>query len=137
MPDRAPFELRSPAGLAAGVPYAYAAVTGERALLVFSAGACPLDDTGSTVAQGDVEVQTESAVENLGRALHSAGARLDDVVKVTVYVASGDRADLVTAWRVVHEQFAPHEPAATLLGVRVLGYADQLVEVEAVAAVTP
>jgi enamine deaminase RidA (YjgF/YER057c/UK114 family) len=58
------------------------------------------------------------------------------VVKVTVYVASGDRADLVTAWRVVHGQFAGHEPAATLIGVSVLGYADQLVEVEAVAAVT-
>ena len=73
MPDRAPFELRSPAGLAAGVPSADAAVTGERALLVFSAGACPLDGTGSTVAPGDLEDQTESAMENLERALHSAG----------------------------------------------------------------
>ena len=56
-------------------------------------------------------------------------------MKVTVFVASSDRSDLVTAWGVVHEQFAPHEPAATLLGVSTLGYADQLVEVEAVAAV--
>ena len=35
----------------------------------------------------------------------------------------------------VHRWFAPHEPPATLLGVSVLGYPDQLVEVEAVAAV--
>jgi enamine deaminase RidA (YjgF/YER057c/UK114 family) len=134
MPDPHAFELRSPTDLAAGVPYAYAAVTGGRALLVFTAGACPLDDAGSTVAAGDVAAQAEATMGNLGRALQAAGARLDDVVKATVYVASSDRADLATAWRVVHEQFAPHRPAATLLGVSVLGYPDQLVEVEAVAA---
>ena len=136
MPDPAPFELHSPTDLAAGVPYAYAAVTGDKALLVFTAGACPLDDAGTTVAPGDVAAQARSAMGNLHRALDGAGARLADVVKVTVYVASSDRADLVTVWRVVHGQFAPHEPAATLIGVSVLGYADQLVEVEAVAAVT-
>ena len=135
MPDQAPFELRSPTDLAAGVPYAYAAVTGDRALLVFTAGACPLDDSGSTVVPGNVGAQAHAAMGNLRRALAAAGARLADVVKVTVFVASSDRTDLVTAWGVVHEQFAPHEPAATLLGVSTLGYADQLVEVEAVAAV--
>jgi enamine deaminase RidA (YjgF/YER057c/UK114 family) len=135
MPDRTPFELHSPTSLAAGVPYAYAAVTREQALLVFTAGVCPIDDAGSTVAVGNVGAQAQSAVANLRRALDAAGARLADVVKVTVYVASSDRADLAAAWDVVHEQFAPHEPAATLLGVSALGYTDQLVEVEAVAAV--
>ena len=128
--------MRSPTDLAAGVPYAYAAVTGDQALLVFTAGACPLDDAGSTVVVGQrgeprrTPPWATSAVRWL-----RPGARLADVVKVTVFVASSDRADLVAAWGVVHEQFAPHEPAATLLGVSALGYADQLVEVEAVAAV--
>ena len=71
---------------------------------------------------------------NLRTAVESAGARLDDVVKVTVYVASDDRADLEASWNVVHRWFGPHEPPATLLGVSVLGYPDQLFEVEAVAA---
>ena len=64
----------------------------------------------------------------------AAGAGLDDVVKTTVYVASSDRSDLVAAWEVVHRHFGEHEPPSTLLGVTVLGYPDQLVEVEAVAA---
>ena len=135
MTDPSSHEERTPADLAAGVPYAYTAVTSGRPLLVFTAGACPLDAAGATVAGGDVEAQAETVMANLRSALQAAGARLDDVVKTTVYVASSDRADLAAAWRVVHRHFAPHEPPSTLLGVSVLGYPDQLVEVEAIAAV--
>jgi enamine deaminase RidA (YjgF/YER057c/UK114 family) len=134
MADRPPPEPSRPTGLAAAVPYAYAATTESRPLLVFTAGACPLDGSGATVARGDVEAQAEQVMDNLARALHAAGAGLGDVVKTTVYVASTDRADLAAAWRVVHRHFAPHEPPSTLLGVGVLGYPDQLVEVEAIAA---
>jgi len=134
MTEPAPVELLRPADLAARVPYAYAATTRSRSLLVFTAGACPLDESGSTVGAGDVEAQAEQVMANLRRALHSAGARLDDVVKTTVYVVSGDRSDLVAAWGVVRRHFGAHDPPATLLGVGALGYPDQLVEVEAIAA---
>jgi hypothetical protein len=50
-----------------------------------------------------------------------------------VYVASSQRADLVAAWTVVRAAFGDHDPPSTLLGVQVLGYPDQLVEVEAIA----
>jgi enamine deaminase RidA (YjgF/YER057c/UK114 family) len=134
MPEPPPVELLRPADLAAGVPYAYAATTRGRPLLVFTAGACPLDRSGSTVGVGEVDVQAEQAMANLRTALHAAGARLDDVVKATVYVASSDASDLVIAWDVVRRHFGAHDPPATLLGVAALGYPDQLVEVEAVAA---
>jgi enamine deaminase RidA (YjgF/YER057c/UK114 family) len=136
MSDRPLHERQPLTGLAAGVPYSYAAVTRDRPVLVFTAGACPLDGTGSTVAPGNVAAQAEAAMENLRTALESAGARLDDVVKITVYVASSERSDLDAAWTVVHRGFGSHQPPATLLGVSVLGYTDQLVEVEAVAALT-
>lgn len=74
-------------------------------------------------------------MRNLEVALRDAGAELSDVVKSTVYVASSRQADLVSAWEVVREAFGDHDPPSTLLGVTVLGYDDQLVEVEAVAAV--
>ena len=74
-------------------------------------------------------------MQNLQIALRAAGADLDDVLKTTVYVATDDRADLVTAWEVVKRHFGNHDAPSTLLGVAVLGYPDQLVEVEAVAAV--
>ena len=71
---------------------------------------------------------------NLTEALAAAGAQLTDVVRTTVYVATQRREDLVTAWEVVRRCFGDHDAPSTLLGVSVLGYPGQLVEVEAVAA---
>ena len=72
-------------------------------------------------------------MDNLEAALGAAGCQVSDVLKTTVYVASSDRADLVAAWDVVRARFGDHDAPSTLLGVAVLGYADQLVEVEAIA----
>ena len=74
MSVRPPVELHRPADLAAGVPYAYAAVTRGRTTVVFTAGACPLDASGATMAAGDVEAQAEATMANLRRALQAAGA---------------------------------------------------------------
>lgn len=121
--------------LAPDAPYAYAAIAAADRRLVFTAGACPLDPLGEIVAPGDLHAQTTQAMDNLQAALSAAGAELQHVVKTTVYVASSDRSDLVTAWQVVRERFGEHDAPSTLLGVAALGYANQLVEVEAVASV--
>jgi enamine deaminase RidA (YjgF/YER057c/UK114 family) len=120
-------------GLAPPPGYAHVAVaSGSR--LVTTAGAVPLDAEGSLVGAGDVRRQAEQTIENLLRQLAAAGVSPDDVMKTTVYVASSDRADLLAAWDVV--QGSPITAAAsTLLGVALLGYDGQLVEIEAIAAV--
>jgi enamine deaminase RidA (YjgF/YER057c/UK114 family) len=115
-------------------PYAYAAVADNVDRLVFTAGACPLDSAGNTVAIGDVAGQAEQVMANLQVALRAAGAELTDVVKSTVFVATDRQEDLLTAWEVVSRWFGEHDAPSTLLGVSVLGYNEQLVEVEAVAA---
>jgi enamine deaminase RidA (YjgF/YER057c/UK114 family) len=115
-----------------GVPYAYASIAPPGAL-VFTAGACPLDQDERIVGIGDVRAQARQVMANLTEALAAAGASLSDVLKTTVYVASSDQGDLVAAWDVVRAAFAEHDAPSTLLGVAALGYTDQLVEVEAVA----
>ena len=115
--------------------YAYAATAPKEARLIFLAGACPLLDDGSTAAVGDVAGQAAACVETLTLALAAAGATLHDVISTRVLVASSRQADLVAAWEVVRDAFGEHDPPSTLLGVTVLGYDDQLVEIEAVAAV--
>ena len=127
-------ELVRPPELAGRVPYAYAAVA-DPGRMVFTAGACPLDEQGATVAVGDVAGQARQVMANLTAALEASGAGLTSVVKTTVYVATTDRADLDTAWDVVRAAFGEHDAPSTLLGVTVLGYPDQLVEVEALAVV--
>jgi enamine deaminase RidA (YjgF/YER057c/UK114 family) len=125
-------ELVRPPTLAGAAPYAYAAVT-DPGRMVFTAGACPLDARGATVAVGDVAGQARQVMHNLVAALEGAGAGLTDVLKTTVYVATTDRRDLVAAWDVVRAAFGEHDAPSTLVGVTVLGHPDQLVEVEAVA----
>jgi enamine deaminase RidA (YjgF/YER057c/UK114 family) len=119
--------------LYSGVPYSYAAIASS-GTAVFTAGACPIDAEGRVVAPGDIASQTRSALDNLVAALRSAGCGLEDVVKTTVYVATTERADLLVAWNEVEQRFGSAGPPSTLLGVSVLGFSDQLVEIEAVAA---
>jgi enamine deaminase RidA (YjgF/YER057c/UK114 family) len=116
-----------------GAPYAYAAMVGQ-AGLIFTAGACPLDERGQVTAPGDIGAQTRQALGNLRIALEESGATIRDVLKTTVYVASSDRGDLVAAWNEVAAAFGDHDVPSTLLGVSVLGYPGQLVEIEAIAA---
>lgn len=115
--------------------YAYAATAPAEARLIFLAGACPLNEDGSTAAVGDYAGQAAKAVENMRTALSDAGASLHDVISTRVLVASTRQEDLVTAWQVVRASFGDHDVPSTLMGVTVLGYDDQLVEIEAVAAV--
>lgn len=115
--------------------YAYAATAPKDARFIFLAGACPLAADGSTVAVGDYAGQAAACVETMKGALDAAGASIDDVISTRVLVASSRQADLVSAWEVVREAFGDHDAPSTLLGVTVLGYDDQLVEIEAIAAV--
>lgn len=113
--------------------YAHVAMA-SGARLVLTAGAVPLDAEGNLVGPGDIKQQTRQVIDNLIKQLAAGGANGHDVLKTTVYVASGQNDDLVAAWEVVQD--SPIAAAAsTLLGVATLGYTGQLVEIEAIAAV--
>ncbi len=122
------------AELFGGAPYAYAATAPAHARVLQLAGSCPLDVAGRVVGPGDVAAQTRQCLANLGTVLAECGAGLSDVLGTRVLVASTDRADLLAAWEVVASAFGEHDVPSTLLGVTVLGYEGQLVEIEAVAA---
>jgi enamine deaminase RidA (YjgF/YER057c/UK114 family) len=95
----------------------------------------PCSSSVHVASVGDYAGQAAKAVENMHTALADAGAAIEDVISTRVLVASPRRADLVAAWEVVREAFGDHDVPSTLMGVTVLGYDDQLVEVEAIAAV--
>lgn len=126
--------IRSSA-LSDAAEYAYAATAPAGARLIFLAGSCPLNDDGSTAGVGDYAAQAARCIETMTVALHAAGAELTDVISTRVLVVSSRQADLVAAWEVVRDAFGEHDVPSTLMGVTVLGYDDQLVEIEAVAAV--
>jgi enamine deaminase RidA (YjgF/YER057c/UK114 family) len=128
-------QLIRSSGLSSVAQYAYAATAPADARLIFLAGSCPLAQDGITIGVGDYAAQAAACVDTMSIALADAGAGLHDVISTRVLVASTRQADLVRAWQVVRDAFGDHDPPSTLLGVTVLGYDHQLVEIEAVAAV--
>ncbi|HET8525524.1 MAG TPA: RidA family protein [Actinomycetota bacterium] len=126
-------ELRNVDTLAPPPGYSHVAV-GRGGTMVFTAGAVPLDAQGELVGQGDAVAQAQKVIENLLAALETGGAGPGDVAKTTVYVAGVSHAVQVDVWQVVRNSAIGAAPS-TLVGVPILGYRGQLVEVEAIALV--
>ena len=116
------------AGLAATPGYRYAERTGDE---LFVAGQVPLDSGGEMIGPGDVALQAKQCLDNLATLLGVHGFGLDDIKRLTIHVV-GDQPLLAEAWAAVVSWFVATVPPATLLGVGALGYAGQLVEVDAV-----
>jgi len=126
-------ELRNVDALAPPPGYSHVAV-GRGGTMVFTAGAVPLDAHGELVGEGDAVAQAEQVIENLLAALEAGGAAPADVAKTTVYVAGANYDAQVDVWQVVRNSAIGRAPS-TLVGVPILGYRGQLVEVEAIALV--
>ncbi len=115
--------------------YSHAAVVEAGERLVFTAGAVPLDADGNLVGPGDVVAQTRQVLANLAAQLEAAGSGLDRVIASTVYVATTTEA-LSSAWEEVRASALSAGPhTSTLVGVTVLGYPGQLVEITATGVV--
>jgi enamine deaminase RidA (YjgF/YER057c/UK114 family) len=129
---RVTLRLIDPDDLPTPATYTHAVVaTGSR--LVFVAGQEPEDSDGRLVGPGDLAAQARQVFANLGRALAAAGARPEQVAKITIYVVDHrpEFLPVIEAARV--GLFGDHKPADTLVGVATLATPGYLVEVDAVA----
>lgn len=106
-------------------PYSPVVVTGD---LVFVSGQVAVDADGDVVP-GGIEEQTRQAIGNLERSLAAAGCGLDDVVKVTAFLA--DMGSFEAFNRAYAGRFGAPYPARSTVGVRLAE--GLLVEIEAVA----
>jgi len=100
--------------------------------LVFVSGLTARDAQGNVVGKGDVKAQTRRVLENLRTILGEAGATLEDVVKVTVFIRDMER-DFRAIHEVRAEFFPKNPPASTMVEVSRLVDPDHLIEIEAVA----
>ncbi len=115
------------AGLATTPGYRYADRVGHQ---LFVAGQVPLDHEGDLVGVGDPAAQAGSCLDNLRTLLDVHGFDIADIRQLTVYVV-GEHQNLLDTWAAVTDWFTGPVPPATLLGVNLLGYRDQLVEIDA------
>jgi reactive intermediate/imine deaminase len=99
--------------------------------VIYVSGLTSRAPDSSVVGVGDIRAQTRQVLENLKTILATAGATLDDVVRVVVYVRD------MNHFKEIHEvraqYFTKTRPASTMVEVSRLVHPDQLIEIEATA----
>ena len=103
--------------------------------LVFVSGTVAWGPDGKLAGAGDVYAQAKQTIANIERYLSEAGASLRDVVRTRIYLTDISRWEEVA--RAHREAFAAVRPASSLLEVSRLASPEMLVEIEAVAVVSP
>jgi len=100
---------------------------------IYVSGQGAIAEDGTLVGRGDVVAQTRKVLDNMALALAAAGATLDDVVKVIVYLANVDDRPKVNEVRKAY--FKDNKPASTLIEISRFAIEGMLIEIEAIAVV--
>lgn len=97
--------------------------------ILYTSGQIPLTKEGNMV-DGDVVAQTHQVFRNVKAILHEAGASLEDVIKVMVFIQDMNQfADINSIYG---EYFSEHKPARSCVEVAKLPKG-ALVEIEVIA----
>lgn len=88
-------------------------------------------DTAVSVGIGDVEAQTDQAMRNVAQLLSEAGSRLEEIVKIVIYLV--DPRYRETVYRVVGRWLKGVHPVSTGVVVTALARPEWLVEIDVTA----
>ncbi|MBO6015333.1 MAG: RidA family protein [Lachnospiraceae bacterium] len=107
-------------------PYSQAMITGN---LLFTSGQIAIIPESGEIAQGDIRVQAEQVMKNLGEILREAGVGYEQAVKTTCFLA--DMNDFA-AFNEVYGKYFTGKPARSCVAVKTLPK-NVLCEVEVIA----
>lgn len=95
-------------------------------------GQLPWNHATGEIETGEIEKQTELALQNVENILLAAGSDLNHVLQFTIYVSEMDDWDQVNA--VYKRILGEHKPARAIVPVKTLHF-DTKIEIQAIAAV--
>jgi 2-iminobutanoate/2-iminopropanoate deaminase len=108
-------------------PYSQAVKVGN---MVFTSGQIALTPEGEFL-NTDIKTQTKQVCENLKAVLEAAGAKIENVVKTTIFL---DDINNFTAVNEVYGEYFSHKPARSTVAVKELPKGAK-VEIECVAVI--
>jgi enamine deaminase RidA (YjgF/YER057c/UK114 family) len=101
--------------------------------IVEVAGTTAVDESGQVVGGDDPAAQTRFILQKIEKALHKAGATLDDVIRTRVFVTD------ISCWEAIGrahgEFFHTIKPASSMIEIKALISPELLVEIEATAVI--
>lgn len=98
---------------------------------LFASGQIPIIPETGAIAEGDITIQAEQVMKNVGEILKEAGADYESVVKTTCFLA--EMSDFA-AFNSIYEKYFTGKPARSCVAVKQLPK-DVLCEVEVIAVV--
>lgn len=110
-------------------PYSQGVKAGN---IIYTSGQLPIVTESGELSTGDIQKETRLCLENVESVLKEAGATLNDVVKVTVFVTDMNNFSLIN--EVYAEYFTEHKPARSLVEVSKLPKGADI-EIEAIAII--
>lgn len=103
--------------------------------LLILGGQISANPQGEAVFPGDLAAQARNTMECIGRILAGFGAGIDDLAKVTVFIATeGDDADIACVLDAITPFFSGRLPALTLVPLARLGLTGLEIEIEGIGA---
>lgn len=123
-----PPELLSPKGFSHGI-----VTSGGR--MLFLAGQDATGEDGRLVAPGDLVAQFDQVLSNLRAVVVAAGGRMQDIVKLNIYVLDRDdyAAKRNSLGRIWSNYLGDYYPAIALFEIAGLFAKEALVEIEGIA----
>lgn len=118
--------VSTPNAPAAIGPYSQAKIVNG---MVFASGQIPIVPATGEIADGDIAVQAEQVMKNVGEILKAADCEYADVVKTTCFLA--EMADF-GVFNAVYEKYFTGKPARSCVAVKSLPK-NVLCEVEVIA----
>jgi reactive intermediate/imine deaminase len=99
--------------------------------VIYVSGQVAYNSDGQLVGEGDIKAQTRQVFQNIKEVLESAGATMQDIIKINTYIT--DQSKFMDMLEVRKEIFGDNPPASTAVVVAGLAFPGLLIEVEAIA----
>ncbi|WP_416197715.1 MAG: Endoribonuclease L-PSP [Sporanaerobacter sp.] len=100
--------------------------------MIFTSGQLPIVPETGELITNDIKKETRQSLENVKAILNEAGATLEDVVKVTIFISDMNKFGEIN--EVYGEYFKDHKPARSCVEVAKLPKNGN-VEIEAIAVI--
>lgn len=126
-------EFLNPDGLSKNPAFSQVAITKGNGATIYIGGQNAITGDLQIVGKGDITAQTEYTLKNIETAITAAGASLDDLFKLTIYIVQGQDIRKGFAGAAGFLKKLKNPPVISGIFVAGLADPDYLVEIEAVA----
>ena len=103
---------------------------GDKQLIVLT-GQVAIDGEGKVVGENDIGVQTEYVFKKINALLEEAGASIDNIIRVVIYLV--DMEDFAKVSPIRNKYLKKSRPVSTLVEVNKLTIPECRIEIEATA----